>query len=85
MLAVILEAMAAVGARLGEVGGADRSGLPGVLEALATVMRFPWAAVVVRGAEIACYGDPRPPGATPLRRGGEVLGELIVGLRQEAD
>ena len=76
------EAMAAVGARLGEVGGADRGGLPGVLQALATVMRFPWAAVVARGAEIASYGDPPAARrATPLRQGGEVLGELIVGLR----
>jgi two-component system NarL family sensor kinase len=40
------EAMAAVGARLGEVGSAESEGLPGVLRALATVMRFPWAAVV---------------------------------------
>jgi two-component system NarL family sensor kinase len=76
------EAMAAVGARLGEVGGADSAGLPGVLQALATVMRFPWAAVVVQGAEIASYGDPPAARhATPLRQGGEVVGELIVGLR----
>jgi two-component system, NarL family, sensor kinase len=76
------EAMAAVGARLGEVGGADGAGLPGVLQALATVMRFPWAAVVVQGAEIASYGDPPAARhATPLRQGGEVVGELIVGLR----
>ena len=76
------EAMAAVGARLGEVGGADSAGLPGVLQALATVMRFPWAAVVVKGAEIASYGNPPAARhATPLRQGGEVVGELIVGLR----
>ena len=76
------EAMAAVGARLGEVGGADSAGLPGVLQALATVMRFPWAAVVVKGAEIASYGDPPAARhATPLRQGGEVIGELIIGLR----
>ena len=38
--------------------------------------------MVVRGAEIACYGDPPAARhATPLRQGGEVLGELIVGLR----
>jgi signal transduction histidine kinase len=76
------EAMAAVGARLGEAGGADSAGLPGVLQALATVMRFPWAAVVVKGAEIASYGNPPAARhATPLRQGGEVVGELIVGLR----
>jgi two-component system, NarL family, sensor kinase len=76
------EAMAAVGARLGEVGGADSAGLPGVLQALATVMRFPWTAVVVKGAEIASYGDPPAARhATTLRQGGEVVGELIVGLR----
>jgi signal transduction histidine kinase len=76
------EAMAAVGARLGEVGGANSTGLPGVLQALASVMRFPWAAVVVKGAELASYGDPPAARhATPLRQGGEVVGELIVGLR----
>ncbi|HEX6759308.1 MAG TPA: histidine kinase [Propionibacteriaceae bacterium] len=76
------EAMAAVGAQLGEVGGADSAGLPGVLQALATVMRFPWAAVVVNGAEIASYGNPPAARhATALRQGGEVVGELIVGLR----
>ncbi len=76
------EAMAAVGARLGEVGSAESEGLPGVLRALATVMRFPWAAVVANGAEIAAYGDPPAARhATSLRQGGEVIGELIVGLR----
>jgi signal transduction histidine kinase len=52
------------------------------LQALATVMRFPWAAVVANGAEIASYGDPPAARhATALRQGGEVVGELIVGLR----
>lgn len=76
------EAVAAVGAQLGGVGAEQGAGFSGVLQALARVMRFPWAAVVVRGVEIASYGDPPAARhATPLRQGGEVLGELIIGLR----
>jgi two-component system NarL family sensor kinase len=76
------EAVAAVGARLGDVGAAGGAGLHGVMQALARVMRFPWAAVVVHGAEIASYGDPPAARhATPLRQGGDVLGELVIGLR----
>ena len=76
------EAVAAVGARLGDVGAAEGAGLHGVLQALAQVMRFPWAAVVVHGVEIASCGDPPAARhATPLRQGGDVLGELVIGLR----
>jgi hypothetical protein len=57
------EAIAAVGAWLGEVGGADSAGLPGVLQALATVMRFPWATVVVKGVE-SPPAETRRPAAT---------------------
>jgi signal transduction histidine kinase len=38
--------------------------------------------VVVKGAELASYGNPPAARhATPLRQGGEAVGELIVGLR----
>lgn len=71
------EAVAAVGARLGDVGAAEGAGLHGVIQALAQVMRFPWAAVVVHGVEIASYGDPPAARhATPLRQGGDVPGGL---------
>ena len=77
-----VRAVAAVGERLGEVGVAGGAGLDGVLEALVRVMRFPWAAVVVHGVEIASFGEP-PAGrhATPLLRGEQTLGELVIGLR----
>jgi two-component system NarL family sensor kinase len=76
------KAVAAVGARLGDVGAAEGAGLSSVLQALAGVMRFPWAAVVVNGVEIASYGDPPAARhAAPLRQGGDVIGELIIGLR----
>jgi two-component system NarL family sensor kinase len=77
-----VRAVAAVGERLSEVGVVGGAGLDGVLEALVRVMRFPWAAVVVGGVEIASFGEP-PAGrhATPLLRGEETLGELVIGLR----
>jgi signal transduction histidine kinase len=76
------EAVAAVGAQLVDVGAAEGAGLSSVLQALAGVMRFPWAAVVVNGVEIASYGDPPAARhAAPLRQGGDVIGELIIGLR----
>jgi two-component system, NarL family, sensor kinase len=77
-----VRAVAAVGERLGEVGVVGGAGLDGVLEALVRVMRFPWAAVVVAGVEIASFSDPPASRhATPLLRGEETLGELVIGLR----
>jgi two-component system, NarL family, sensor kinase len=77
-----VRAVAAVGERLGEVGVVGGAGLDGVLEALVRVMRFPWAAVVVGGLEIASFGEPPASRhATPLLRGEETLGELVIGLR----
>ena len=77
-----VRAVAAVGERLGEVGVVGGAGLDGVLEALVRVMRFPWAAVVVGGVEIASFGDPPASRhATTLLRGDETLGELVIGLR----
>ncbi|MFU8874314.1 sensor histidine kinase [Micromonospora sp. SL4-19] len=77
-----VRAMAEVGARLGEVGVAAGGGLPGVLEALCQVMRFPAAAIVVDGTQVAVYGEPPAARhAITLRSGDIVVGELLVGLR----
>jgi signal transduction histidine kinase len=74
--------MTEVGARLGEVAVAAGAGLAGVLEALCRVMRFPSAAIVVDGTQIAAYGEQPPARHTiALRHGDERFGELIVGLR----
>jgi signal transduction histidine kinase len=77
-----VRAIAEVGAHLGKVGVSAGSGLPGVLEALCRVMRFPAAAIVVDGNQIAMYGEPPAARhAITLRSGHNVLGELLVGLR----
>ncbi|GAA4708482.1 sensor histidine kinase [Phytohabitans rumicis] len=71
-----VRAMVEVGARLGG------EGLDGVLEALCDVMRFPSAAIVAHGAQLASHGEaPAVLRAIPLRRGEERIGELVVGLR----
>ena len=54
---------------------------PGVLEALATVMRFLGQLWWSRARRSPAGDPPAARHATPLRQGGEVLGELIVGLR----
>lgn len=74
-------AIAEVGAHIGAAAAAD-AGLTGVLAALCGVMRFPAAAVVIDGREVAVHGDlPALPHAVVLRSGDEVLGELVIGLR----
>ena len=75
-------ALAAVGERLTEVAVPRGDGLAGVLQALCQVLRRPWAAIVVDGVELAAYGT-RPPDrhGVPISSGGEVVGELVVGLR----
>jgi signal transduction histidine kinase len=77
-----VRALAEVGARLGEVGPGAPAGLDGVLEALCRVMRLPSASIVVDGREISAYGQPPPlRQSLPLRQGGDLVGELTVGLR----
>jgi two-component system NarL family sensor kinase len=84
-----VRAMAAVGARLSEAGDPDGDGLVEVLGSLCQVMRFPYAAITVRGREVATVGRaeetaayaPAPVQVTPLTWGEESLGELVVGLR----
>jgi signal transduction histidine kinase len=77
-----VRAIAEVGARLGEVGVSPGNGLPGVLEALCRVMRFPAATIVVDGSQVAAYGEPPAARhAITLRSGDSVFGELLVGLR----
>ncbi len=74
-----VRALAAVGARLEEP---PTAGLSGVLEGLCQVMRLPWACLTVDGREIASYGAaPERRHAVSLRQGGDVIGELTVGLR----
>lgn len=70
-------AIAEVGAQIGAAGG-----LTGVLAALCRVMRFPAAAIVVDGNQLAEYGVlPAARHAISLRSGNECLGELVIGLR----
>jgi len=77
-----VRAIAEVGARLGEVGTPTGAGLDAVLEALCQVMRFPSAAITVRGRQVASYGAPPADlHATPLEHGDDRLGDLLVGLR----
>jgi signal transduction histidine kinase len=82
-----VRAMAEVGARLGEAGMTAGAGLAGVVEALGRVMRFPSAAIVLNGTQVAAYGEEiaaphtTPLHVIPLRHGEERLGELVVGLR----
>ena len=77
-----VRALAAVGERLTEVTAPRGDGLAGVLQALCEVLRLPWAAIVVDGAELAAYGT-RPPDrhGVLISSGGEAVGELVVGLR----
>ena len=70
-------AIAEVGARIG--AGA---GLSGVLKALCRVMRFPAAALVIDGSQIAVHGElPALRHAVVLGSGDDRLGELVIGLR----
>jgi signal transduction histidine kinase len=74
-----VRAMAEVGARLGEVAASSGAGLEPALRALCEVLHLPFAAITVRGTEVAAHGDPPPDRhATPLEHG---LGDLVVGLR----
>lgn len=69
-------AIAEVGATL------PGAGLTGVLAALCRVMRFPAAAVVIEGNQIAVHGElPVLRHAVVLRSGDDKLGELVIGLR----
>lgn len=75
-------ALAAVGARLGEVADSKTTGLTDVLETLCRVLRLPYAAIVLDGTQVAAHGQSTAAShATPLIAGDEHLGELIVGLR----
>jgi signal transduction histidine kinase len=72
-----VSAIAEVGARIGAAAG-----LTGVLEALCRVMRFPAAAVVIDGSQVAVHGElPAVRHAVVLRSGDDRLGELVIGLR----
>ena len=80
--------MAAVGARLSEVGDQPDDGLAEVLASLCQVMRFPYGAITVQGREIATVGRADPAHAdrssvhvTELTRGEESLGQLVIGPR----
>ena len=77
-----IRAMTEVGARLGELSSNTPAGFAGVLEGLCRVMRLPSASVVVDGQEVASFGQPPPlRQSIDLRQGGDVVGELTVGLR----
>ena len=77
-----VRALAAVGERLEGVAAPSGDGLTGVLEAVCSALRLPWAAIVVDGIEIAGYGTAPPDRhGVPIRAGGEPVGELVVGLR----
>ena len=84
-----VRAMAAVGARLSEVGDQPDDGLAEVLASLCQVMRFPYGAITVQGREIATVGRLASPltsdrssvHVTELNRGDESLGQLVIGLR----
>lgn len=80
-----VRAMAAVGARLTEVGGQHGDGLAEVLASLCHVLRFPSGTITARGREVAAVGRPDPLAfrhVIPLTVGEEALGELAVELRQ---
>ena len=77
-----VRALAAVGERLEVVAAPHGDGLTGVLEAVCSTLRLPWAAIVVDGVEVAGYGTAPPDRhGVPIRAGGEPVGELVVGLR----
>ena len=77
-----VRALAAVGERLEVVAAPHGDGLAGVLEAVCSTLRLPWAAIVVDGVEVAGYGTAPPDRhGVPIRAGGEPVGELVVGLR----
>ncbi|HEX4704980.1 MAG TPA: sensor histidine kinase [Pseudonocardiaceae bacterium] len=71
-----MRAVIRVGARLG-------TGLPGVVAALREALRMPFAALRVRGVEVAAAGvTPVLLHTIPLSYGGDRVGELVVGLRR---
>ena len=77
-----VRALVAVGERLEVVAAPHGDGLTGVLEAVCSTLRLPWAAIVVDGVEVAGYGTAPPDRhGVPIRAGGEPVGELVVGLR----
>jgi signal transduction histidine kinase len=69
---------ARVASRVGEQLSA---GLPGVVAAIRSALRVPYAALTVDGAVIAMDGRPGEVVAVELSYGGEVVGSLDVGLR----
>ncbi|WP_371403442.1 histidine kinase [Kribbella sp. NBC_00662] len=69
---------ARVASRVGEQLSA---GLPGVVAAIRSALRLPYAALTVDGAVIAMDGRPGEVVAVELSYGGEVVGSLDVGLR----
>ena len=83
-----VRAMAAVGARLSEVGDQHGDGLVEVLASLCQVMRFPSGTITVQGREVAASaggaagtGHDVPVHVTHLTWGEESVGELVVALR----
>lgn len=84
-----VRAIAAVGARLSEIGDQPDDGLTDVLASLCQVMRFPYGAITVQGREIATVGGLASPlvldrssaHVTELTRGDESFGQLVIGLR----
>ena len=84
-----VRAMAAVGARLSEVGDQHGDGLVEVLASLCQVMRFPYGTITVQGRDVASVGRAEPPApdttspvhVTQLTWGEESVGKLVVGLR----
>jgi signal transduction histidine kinase len=73
-----VRAASQVGARMGE---AD-TGLGGVLDALRSALRLPFAAIRGTQGEVGAVGTaPQTLHAIPLTYGGERVGELVVGAR----
>ncbi|MFC6159329.1 sensor histidine kinase [Kribbella jiaozuonensis] len=69
---------ARVASRVGEQLSA---GLPGVVAAIRSALRLPYAALTVDGDVIAMDGRPGDVVAVELSYGGEVVGSLDVGVR----
>lgn len=73
-----VRAASQVGARLVDAG----AGLGGVLEALRSALRLPFAALRGAQGEISAAGTaPQALHAIPLTYGGDRVGELVVGVR----
>ncbi|TDW78040.1 sensor histidine kinase [Kribbella pratensis] len=69
---------ARVASRVGEQLSA---GLPGVVAAIRSALRLPYAALIVDGEVIAVDGTPGAVVPLELSYGGEVVGSLAIGMR----